>query len=44
MRIFLLDLGDSRTLVILISAKDKATYDAFLPEAMSVIETFSFHR
>jgi hypothetical protein len=43
-RFLLLDLGDGRSLIVLVSAKDKATYDAFLPEAMSVIDTFEFHR
>jgi hypothetical protein len=43
-RFLLLDLGDGRSLLVFVSAKDKATYDAFLPEAMSVIDTFAFHR
>jgi hypothetical protein len=44
MRIFLLDLGDGRSLVIFINAKDKATYDALLPDAMSIINSFQFTR
>jgi len=44
MRIFLLDLGDSRSLIVFINAKDKATYDSLLPEAMSIIGSFQFTR
>jgi hypothetical protein len=44
MRIFLLDLGDGRSLVLFINARDKATYDSLLPEAMSIIGSFQFTR
>lgn len=44
MRIFLLDLGDGRSLIVFINAKDKATYDILLPEAMSIIGSFQFTR
>jgi hypothetical protein len=44
MRLFLLDLGDGRTLLIDIFAKDKATWDVLIPEAMPVIQTFQFNR
>jgi hypothetical protein len=44
MRVDLLDLGDGRSLVIFINAKDKATYDALLPGATSIIDSFQFTR
>jgi hypothetical protein len=44
MRLFLLDLGESRTLMIDIEAPDMATWDALVPRAMPVIETFTFRR
>jgi len=44
MRIFLLDLGDGRSLIMFINAKDKATYNALLPEATSIINSFRFTR
>jgi hypothetical protein len=42
-RLILLDLGDGRTLVIQLTAKDKATYDALVPDAMTIIQTFRFN-
>jgi hypothetical protein len=42
MRLFLLDLGDERTLMIDIEAQEKATWDALLPDAMPIVESFSF--
>jgi hypothetical protein len=44
MRIWLLDLGDGRSLVMFVNAVDNATYEAILPEATSIIGTFVFHR
>jgi hypothetical protein len=44
LRILLLDLGDGRSLVIFFNAKDKATFDALLPEATSIINSFQFTR
>jgi hypothetical protein len=44
MRLFLLDLGESRTLMIDIEAQDQATWDALVPRAMPVTETFTFRR
>lgn len=43
-RYFLLDLGDGRTLLIEIGASDKASWDAFVADAMPVIETFVFRQ
>jgi hypothetical protein len=42
MRLFLLDLGDARTLMIDIEAQDKATWDALLPAAMPIVESYRF--
>ena len=42
LRLFLLDLGESRTLMIDIEAQDKTTWDAMVPRAMPIIETFTF--
>ena len=42
MRIFLLDLGDGRTLLTFIYAVDKPTYDALVSEAMPIIDSFEF--
>jgi hypothetical protein len=42
MRLFLLDLGDARTLMIDIEAQDKATWDALLPKAMPIVERYRF--
>jgi hypothetical protein len=42
MRLFLLDLGDARTLMIDIEAQDKATWDALVPKAMPIVESYRF--
>jgi len=44
MRVILLDIGDGRALLIDIEAATKADFDALLPDAMAVIESFQFHR
>jgi hypothetical protein len=44
LHIVLLDLGDGRSLVLFVNAKDKATYDTLLPEATSIINSFQFNR
>ena len=41
-RVILLDLGDGDVIAIGVWARDQATFDAWAPEAMSVIETFKF--
>ena len=41
-RLILLDLGDGDVLQILVWTRDQAAFDAFLPEAMPVIESFRF--
>lgn len=43
-RIIALALGDGRALVINIEAQNKADYDALLPGAMEVVNTFTFIR
>ena len=43
-RIIALDLGDGRALIINIEAQNKADYDALLPGAMEVVNTFVFNR
>ena len=43
-RLILLDTGGGRTLLLAINAPDKASFDAFVGEAMSVIQTFQFKR
>jgi hypothetical protein len=43
-RIIALDLGDGRALVIDIEGQTKADYDALLPDAMQVVNTFTFNR
>ena len=43
MRIFLLDLGNGRTLLIDIVAKDKATFDSLVREAMPIVDSFQFN-
>jgi hypothetical protein len=43
-RAILLDIGDGRVLLLDIEAQSKATYDAFLPGAMQVVNTFQFNR
>ena len=42
LRLFLLDLGESRTLMIDIEAPDKATWDALVPQAMPIVQSFTF--
>jgi hypothetical protein len=42
-RVIALDIGDGRALVIDIEAQTKADYDALLPEAMQVVQSFQFH-
>jgi hypothetical protein len=41
-RLILLDLGDGDVVATGVWTRDQATLDAFLPEAMSVIDSFSF--
>jgi hypothetical protein len=41
-RLILLDLGDGDVLQIVIWTKDQASFDAFVPQAMQVIESFKF--
>jgi hypothetical protein len=41
-RIIALDLGDGHALVIDIEGQTKADYDALLPDAMQVVNTFQF--
>ena len=41
-RLYLLDLGDTRTLVISIEAEDPATFAEILPEATAIVESFEF--
>jgi hypothetical protein len=43
MRVVLLDLGDGRSLLIDVEGA-AADYDALLPDAMTVIDSFVFHR
>lgn len=43
-RIILLDIGDGRALLIDIEAQNKADYDALLPEAMQVVNSFVFNQ
>lgn len=42
MRLFLLDLGGGRTLLIDIEATDQATWKALVADAMPVVESFQF--
>jgi hypothetical protein len=42
MRVFLLDLGDGRTLLVDVEGR-KVDYEALLPEAMAVINSFTFN-
>jgi hypothetical protein len=44
MRLFLLDLGDERTLMIDIEGQTKADWDSLIPRAMPVVESFIFSR
>lgn len=41
-RIIALDIGDGRALVINIEAQNKADYDALLPGAMEIVNSFDF--
>jgi hypothetical protein len=41
-RLILLDLGDGDVLQILVWTKDQATFDTFIPEAMPIIQSFTF--
>jgi hypothetical protein len=41
-RVIALDLGDGRALIINIEAQNQADYDALLPDAMQVVNTFDF--
>jgi len=43
-RIIALDLGDGRALVIDIEGQTQVDYDALLPDAMQVVNTFTFNR
>jgi hypothetical protein len=43
-RIVALDLGDGRALIINIEAQTKADYDALLPGAMQLVNSFTFNR
>ncbi len=42
MRLFILELRHDRTLLIDIEAPDKATWDALMPEAMPIVDSFEF--
>ena len=41
-RLILLDLGDGDVVAIAVWTRDQAAFDAFVPEAMRVIESFQF--
>jgi hypothetical protein len=41
-RLILLDLGDNDVVAIVVWTRDQATFDAFIPEATQVIESFLF--
>ena len=41
-RLILLDLGDGAVVAIGVWTRDQATFDAFIPQAMQVIESFRF--
>lgn len=41
-RLILLDLGDSDVVAIGVWTRDQAAFDAFIPEAMQVVESFRF--
>jgi hypothetical protein len=43
-RLYFLDLGDARTLVISIEAEDLATFSEILPEASAIVESLEFRR
>jgi hypothetical protein len=42
MRLFLLDLGHERTLMVDIAAQDKTTWGALVPDALPVVDSFHF--
>jgi hypothetical protein len=42
MRLFLLDLGNERTLMIDIEAQDKDSWDGLVPDAMAIVHSFTF--
>jgi hypothetical protein len=44
MRLFILDLGADRTLAVDIEAPEQATWDALVPKAMPVVQSFEFRR
>ena len=44
MRLYLLDLGDGRTLLIDIEAPSKASYDKLIDGATAIVESFTFKR
>jgi hypothetical protein len=41
-RLYLLDLGDARTLVISIEAEDRATFESILSDAVAIVESLEF--
>jgi|SRR3954454_7786835 hypothetical protein len=43
MRLFLLNLPDGRTMLVDVEAPDASTFDALVPDAMPVIQSFQFH-
>ena len=43
-RYILLDRGDGHTLMVAFEAQDRARWDALLPDAMSMIDSFQFSR
>ena len=43
MRVYLLDLGDDRTLVVLIEGETGPTYENLLAEAVPILESFRFN-
>ena len=44
LRIFLLDLGDGRTLLVFIHAVDRVTWDSLINEAMPIVQSFQLNR
>lgn len=44
MRLFVLDMGPGRTLLVDIEAADSATWDALIPQAMPIVESFDFRK
>ena len=44
MRLYILDVGDGRTVVVDIEGQDKLTYDSMLGEASSIVESLVFTR